>query len=86
MAEQAFTPLSNTETAAFCSQMAMILHSGISTLEGVSVGAAEGSSVGWAVGAWVPSGVGTAVGSPAAGLQAARENSSVNARARDNNL
>ena len=37
MAEQAFTPLSNTETAAFCSQMAMILHSGISTLEGVSL-------------------------------------------------
>lgn len=37
MAEQAFTPLSNTETAAFCSQMAMILHSGISTLEGISL-------------------------------------------------
>ena len=37
MAEQTFTPLSNTETAAFCSQMAMILHSGISTLEGVSL-------------------------------------------------
>ena len=60
--------------------------SGCSTLEGVSVGAAEGSSVGWAVGVWVPSGVGAAVGSPAAGLQAARENSSANVRATDNNL
>jgi type IV pilus assembly protein PilC len=30
-------PLSNLETAAFCNQMAMILKSGISTLEGISV-------------------------------------------------
>ncbi len=30
-------PLSNAETAAFCSQMSMILTSGISTLEGVSI-------------------------------------------------
>ena len=30
-------PLTNAETAAFCSQMSMILTSGISTLEGVSI-------------------------------------------------
>lgn len=29
--------LSNTETAAFCSQLSMLLHSGISALEGISI-------------------------------------------------
>ena len=29
------TPLSNTEIASFCSQMAMVLHSGISAMEGI---------------------------------------------------
>lgn len=37
MAQQTFTPLSNGELAAFCSQMAMILRSGISVLEGISL-------------------------------------------------
>ena len=31
------TPLSNTEIASFCSQMAMVLHSGISAMEGISL-------------------------------------------------
>lgn len=31
------TPLSNAETAAFCSQIAMILRSGISSIEGISI-------------------------------------------------
>ena len=37
MSEKSIKPLSNIETAAFCSQMAMILHSGISSVEGVSI-------------------------------------------------
>ncbi len=37
MAQQSITPLSNTEISAFCSQMAMILGSGISSLEGVTL-------------------------------------------------
>ncbi|NBI64434.1 type II secretion system F family protein [Clostridiales bacterium] len=34
---QRFTPLSNMETSSFCSQMAMILRSGISSVEGLSL-------------------------------------------------
>lgn len=37
MATPTFPPLSNTETAAFCSQIAMVLHSGISAMEGLSL-------------------------------------------------
>ena len=37
MSEKSIKPLSNVETAAFCSQMAMILRSGISSIEGVSI-------------------------------------------------
>ena len=37
MGSKAISPLSNTETAAFCSQMAMILKSGISSIEGISI-------------------------------------------------
>ena len=37
MADKTFTPLSNTEIAAFCSQTAMILRSGISSIEGISI-------------------------------------------------
>lgn len=37
MSEKPIKPLSNIETAAFCSQMAMILRSGISSIEGVSI-------------------------------------------------
>lgn len=37
MSEKSIKPLSNIETAAFCSQMAIILRSGISSIEGVSI-------------------------------------------------
>lgn len=37
MADKTFTPLSNTEIAAFCSQIAIILKSGISSIEGISI-------------------------------------------------
>lgn len=37
MAQQTFTPLSNGELSAFCSQMALILRSGISAVEGISL-------------------------------------------------
>lgn len=37
MSQQTFSPLSNTEISAFCSQMAMILHSGIFVMEGISI-------------------------------------------------
>ena len=37
MAQQTFTPLSNMEISAFCSQMAMIRHSGLSFSEGISL-------------------------------------------------
>lgn len=37
MSQSTFTPLSNTEVSAFCSQMAMILHSGIFAMEGISI-------------------------------------------------
>ncbi len=37
MAQQTFSPLSNMEVSAFCSQMAMILHSGIFVMEGISI-------------------------------------------------
>lgn len=37
MLKKNITPLSNTEIASFCSQMAMILKSGISSIEGVSI-------------------------------------------------
>lgn len=37
MAQQKLAPLSKTEVAAFCSQMAMILSAGISSLEGISL-------------------------------------------------
>lgn len=37
MAQKSLTPLSNMELSAFCSQMAMIRHSGISDLEGISL-------------------------------------------------
>ena len=37
MADKTFTPLSNTEIAAFCSQTAMILRSCISSIEGISI-------------------------------------------------
>ncbi|MCI8639124.1 MAG: type II secretion system F family protein [Coprococcus sp.] len=37
MGTKKLTPLSNRETAAFCSQMAIILKSGISSIEGVSI-------------------------------------------------
>ena len=37
MSEKSIKPLSNVETSAFCSQMAMILRSGISSIEGVSI-------------------------------------------------
>ncbi len=37
MAHQTFTPLSNMEISAFCSQMAMIRHSGLSFSEGISL-------------------------------------------------
>lgn len=37
MSQQLFTPLSNTELSAFCSQMAMILRSGIFVMEGISI-------------------------------------------------
>ncbi len=35
--QKGFTPLSNMETSSFCSQMAMILGSGISAMEGLSL-------------------------------------------------
>ncbi|MCI8646483.1 MAG: type II secretion system F family protein [Firmicutes bacterium] len=35
--KQTFTPLSNMEISSFCSQMAMILRSGISSMEGLSL-------------------------------------------------
>ncbi len=35
--KQRFTPLSNMETSSFCSQMAMVLRSGISAMEGLSL-------------------------------------------------
>ena len=35
--EKHLPPLSNAETSAFCSQMAMILRSGISSIEGISI-------------------------------------------------
>lgn len=37
MADKKFTPLSNTEISAFCSQTAIILKSGISSMEGISI-------------------------------------------------
>lgn len=37
MAQQTFTPLSSMEVSAFCSQMAMILRSGIFIMEGISI-------------------------------------------------
>lgn len=37
MTAQTITPLSTAETAAFCSQMAMILRSGISSIEGIAL-------------------------------------------------
>ena len=37
MSQQTFSPLSNTEISAFCSQMAMILHSGIFVMEGIAI-------------------------------------------------
>ena len=38
MAEhQTFKKLSNLEIAAFCSQMAMVLQAGISSLEGIAI-------------------------------------------------
>ena len=37
MPKKNITPLSNTEIASFCSQMAMILKSGISSIEGISI-------------------------------------------------
>lgn len=37
MTTQNFTPLSNTEVASFCSQVAMILKSGISSIEGITI-------------------------------------------------
>lgn len=37
MTEKPCTPLTGAETAAFCSQIAMILRSGISSLEGISI-------------------------------------------------
>ncbi|MFG6331914.1 MAG: type II secretion system F family protein [Lachnospiraceae bacterium] len=37
MAQKTVTPLSNTEISAFCSQMAMILRSGIFAMEGISI-------------------------------------------------
>lgn len=37
MSQSTFTPLSHTEVSAFCSQMAMILHSGIFAMEGISI-------------------------------------------------
>ncbi len=37
MATPTLTPLSNMEISSFCSQMAMILHSGISAMEGISL-------------------------------------------------
>lgn len=37
MAQQTFSPLSNTEVSAFCSQMSMILRSGIFVMEGISI-------------------------------------------------
>lgn len=44
MAQQTFSPLSNTEVSAFCSQMAMILQSGISSVEGVALMLEESTS------------------------------------------
>lgn len=37
MAQQTYPPMSNTEVSFFCSQMAMILKSGISSVEGISI-------------------------------------------------
>lgn len=37
MSTKVITPLSDAETAAFCSQMAMILRSGISSMEGIAI-------------------------------------------------
>ncbi len=37
MAQKTFSPLSNMEVSAFCSQMAMILRSGIFAMEGISI-------------------------------------------------
>ncbi len=37
MSSKKITPLSNTEAASFCSQMALILRSGISSVEGISI-------------------------------------------------
>ena len=44
MAQQTFTPLSNMEISAFCSQMAMILQSGISSVEEVTLMLEESKS------------------------------------------
>lgn len=44
MAQQTFTPLSNSEISAFCSQMAMILQAGISSIEGVTLMLEESKS------------------------------------------
>ena len=37
MADKTLTPLTNAEVQAFCSQMSMILKSGISSTEGISI-------------------------------------------------
>ena len=37
MSSKKLTPLSHTEAASFCSQMALILKSGISSVEGISI-------------------------------------------------
>ena len=37
MADKTLTPLTNAEMQAFCSQMSMILKSGISSTEGLSI-------------------------------------------------
>lgn len=37
MAEKSLSPLTNTEVQAFCSQMSMILKSGISSIEGITI-------------------------------------------------
>ena len=37
MAVPTLTPLSNMEISSFCSQMAMILKAGISTMEGIAL-------------------------------------------------
>ena len=44
MAATTLTPLSNMEISSFCSQMAMILHSGVSATEGISLMLEEAAS------------------------------------------